>query len=140
MKNAYLIRRYFPTHTIGVLVAVDEDQNVLLSCSVLELPWVNNEHQKSCIPEGIYRVIERRTAKFGRHYWIQDVPDRTFILQHPGNYTRQILGCQLPGQAFKKLDSDDVPDVINTRVTLDKMLALLGKEYRLTIFGDGTKP
>ena len=134
MKDAYIIRKYFKTHTLGVFVAVDENQNVLMSCSILELPWLNNERRRSCIPEGVYQVKERKTARFGRHYWIQDVPERQWILQHAGNYTRQILGCQLPGQAFKKLDSDEIPDIANTRVTLDKMLALLGKEYRLTIF------
>lgn len=133
MKTAYLIRTYFATHTLGVFTAVDENHNTIMECSVLELPWKDNTFQISCIPEGKYRVIERRTDKFKRHYHIQDVPNRTYILQHPGNFTRQIEGCQLPGDRFASLNNDKIPDILNTRSTLDKMLKLLGKEYTLFI-------
>jgi hypothetical protein len=61
------------------------------------------------------------------------VPDRTFILQHPGNYTFQILGCQLPGDKITDLNKDGIPDIINTRATLNKMLSVLGNEYTLFI-------
>lgn len=131
--KAYQIRTYFPTHTQSVFTALDQQNNILLQCSILELPWRDNERKVSCFPEGIYRVVERRTDKFKRHYHILDVPERSFILQHPGNFTHQIEGCQLPGERFQHLNRDAVPDIINTRATLDKMLRLLGKEYTLYI-------
>lgn len=139
MKKAYLIRMYFPTHTVGVFVAVDGTGNTLMECSMLELPWRDNRRQESCIPEGIYHVVTRRTDKFQRHYHILGVPDRSFILQHPGNYTRQILGCQLPGDELVDINKDGIPDIKNSRRTLDKMLLHLGKEYELHI-GSFGKP
>jgi len=133
MKRAYLIRTYFPTHTLGVFVAVDENNNTLFECQMLELPWKDNNFQVSCIPEGKYLVRERRTDKFKRHYHILDVPNRTFILQHTGNFTRQILGCQLPGSKFVSLNNDEIPDVRDSRIKLNEMLKALGKEYTLFI-------
>jgi len=142
MKKAFLIRQYFEKYTIGVFVAVGEDGNILMECSMLELPWLDNTFQKSCIPEGIYIVKTRKTAKFGRHFHIQNVPGRTYILQHAGNYTRQILGCQLPGDRLTDINKDDIIDILNSRRTLDQMLAILGNEYELHIgsFGPPKHP
>lgn len=131
--KAYQIRTYYPTHTQSVFTAVDDNHNILFQCCILELPWKDNERKISCIPEGIYPVVERRTDKFKRHYHIHNVPDRSFILQHPGNFTAQIEGCQLPGERFQHLNKDVIPDIIQTRSTLDRMLRALGKEYTLYI-------
>ena len=133
MITAYLLREYYEDHTRGVLIAKDDDGNIVLSCVVLELPWKDNERIVSCIPEGMYLVRRRWTAKFKGHYHLQNVPDRTYILQHPGNYTSDIKGCQLPGLEIKHLNSDAIPDVTNTRVTLDGMLKKFGQEYILHI-------
>lgn len=133
MKKAFLIRTYHEKYTSGVFVAVGEDGNTILECSMLELPWIDNKFRISCIPEGVYMVKTRRTDKFGRHFLIQGVPNRSSILQHPGNYTRQILGCQLPGEQLTDINKDGIIDILNSRRTLDKMLALLGKEYQLHI-------
>lgn len=142
MNKAFLIRSYYEKCTVGVFVAVGEDGNTLMECSMLELPWLDNRSRESCIPEGIYRVKQRTTSKFGRHYHIQDVPARSFILQHPGNYTRQILGCQLPGDKVLDLNRDGITDIQNSRKTLDRMLSLLGPEYELHIgsFGPPQHP
>ncbi len=131
--RAYLIRTYYEKYTIGVFVAVGDDGNTLMECSMLELPWRDNKRQQSCIPEGRYTVRSRRTTRFDRHYHIQNVPDRSSILQHPGNYTRDILGCQLPGDYIIDLNKDTIPDIRNSRATLKKMLEILGAEYTLYI-------
>lgn len=100
---------------------------------MLELPWLDNTRRISCIPEGEYRVRKRRTDRFGQHYHILDVPDRDSILQHGGNYTSDILGCQLPGSKITKLNADNIPDIENSRATLKKMISFLGAEYTLFI-------
>lgn len=135
-----LIRTYYATHTAGVLLVQDDLHNVLYSCVMLELPWRDNAVQQSCIPEGEYTVVSRVSEKFKLHYHIKDVPGRSYILQHAGNYTSQILGCQLPGVKFTHLNADKIPDVLHSRRTLDRLLALLGKSYTLTIrsFADPT--
>lgn len=133
MITAYLLREYFPDYTRGVLTGHDDDGNIVLSAVVLELPWKDNERLVSCIPEGLYLVRRRWTAKFKWHYHLQDVPDRTYILQHPGNFTSQIKGCQLPGRELNYLDVDHIQDVTNSRTTLDEMLKKFGGEYILNI-------
>lgn len=134
MNHAYLIRRYFPTHTMGHLLATNQAGNILFSCCTLELPWLDNATGKSCIPEGIYPVRSRETPKFRQHYHVQEVPGREWILFHPGNYTYQLQGCILPGERFAMLDADAVPDILGTKATLNKMLSLLGKEFTLNVF------
>ena len=136
MFKAILIRQYFDTHTLGVLVALDATSNVIMTCSVLELPWMDNQRKISCIPEGTYKVQSEINVKFGKCYRILNVPGRDGILQHPGNYTKQILGCQLPGVKFTNLDSDAIPDIEQSRVTLDRMIAKLGDNYVLSIISE----
>lgn len=130
---AYQIREYFPDHTRSIFTGVDPNGNVLISCVILELPWLDNAPQISCIPEMLYTVKRRNSSKFKDHYHILDVPDRGGILQHPGNFTKDIRGCQIPGTQFTHLDKDGIPDIINTRATLNKMMRVMGEEYLLHI-------
>lgn len=133
MNTAYLIRSYFPTHTRGALIALDDAGNIKFQCVALELPWRDNAPQVSCIPEGEYRVRDRRTDKFGLHYHVQDVPAREWILFHPANYVSQLLGCIIPGSRFADLNGDGVPDIVESKATLNRMLAALGAGFRLVV-------
>lgn len=101
----------------------------------LELPWKDNAHNVSCIPEGEYLVLKMPpTAKRKYEYfWVQDVPDRSSILWHPGNYTRDILGCCLPGEELKDIDKDGITDITNTTATLKILTALMPQKFKLTI-------
>lgn len=134
MKVANLIRTYFPTYTRGTLVATDPTGNLLFQCVTLELPWLDNQPQVSCIPEGRYQVRNRRTDKFGLHYHVQDVPGREWILFHPGNYVSQLRGCILPGFHFADLNKDGIPDITDSKAALNSMLANLGQSFELNIF------
>ena len=74
------------------------------SCGILELPWRDNLKQKSCIPEGIYQTKWIKSPKFGFCYQLLDVPGRSNILIHKGNYAGDVdkgfisnsYGCLLP--------------------------------------------
>ena len=131
--TAHLIRTYHSTHTQGMLSALDEYGNILFHCVTLELPWRDNQKGTSCIPEGAYQVQHRTSPKHGDHYQVLDVPGRELILFHPGNYVWQLLGCILPGSAYKQLDADGIPDIMNTRATLNAMLAAIGPRFQLNI-------
>ncbi|HWI92763.1 MAG TPA: DUF5675 family protein [Flavisolibacter sp.] len=87
-----LIRRYHPNGTNGELFFIGG-----FICYTIELPWIHNEHQRSCIPEGGYRIIKRYSPKFGWHLHLTDVPGRELILIHPANNALQELkGCIAP--------------------------------------------
>lgn len=52
----------------------------------LEPPWLNNEPNYSCIPEGIYRCVYTFSPAFKRYlYLVEDVPGRSGIRIHSGN-------------------------------------------------------
>jgi len=75
----------------------------------LELPWKDNQQKVSCIPLGTYSVKRRHSDRFKEHFHIQDVPNRTWILIHPGNYYTQIMGCVLVGGGFSDINNDWLP-------------------------------
>jgi hypothetical protein len=71
-----------------------------------ELPWKGNQKQISCIPEGIYfckRVNNRRTLGglfIPTTFLVDEVPDRSGILFHVGNWNKDTNGCILPGVSW----------------------------------------
>lgn len=87
-----LIRKYHPEGTNGRLVL-----GGLTICATIELPWRNNEHGRSCVPEGRYQLVKRYSPKFKWHLMLKDVPGRSLILLHPANDALQELkGCIAP--------------------------------------------
>ncbi len=84
-----LCRAYDPDGTNGELRC-----NGKLVCYTIELPWLQNQHNISCIPEGRYELKKRFVQKFGPHLLVVDVPDRSWILIHPANDAKAHLkGC-----------------------------------------------
>lgn len=119
-------RGYLPTATISQIEFLD------FSCVGLELPWRDNQQDISCIPEGVYEYEVKYSVRAKRDViWINGVEGRTSIQMHPGNYTRQILGCILPGDAIKHLDGDKVLDVSNSTATFDKLLRVIPKRGQI---------
>ena len=102
-------------------------------CFTLELPWLENQRGVSCIPRGKYKAFKRQSPKNGLVVEFRNVPDRSNIQIHSGNHTRQIEGCILVGSSIAFLDGDSVPDVGNSKETLNKLLALLPDEFEVTI-------
>jgi len=102
-------------------------------CFTLELPWLNNQNNVSCIPPGLYRATKYLSPTKGLVLLLHDVPGREYIEIHAGNYTRQILGCVLVGDGIKYLDKDDIPDVTNSRMTLERLLAVAPEEITIEI-------
>ena len=111
-----LRRSYFPNGTNGVLL----NDGVVL-CYTIELPWKNNAHTISCIPEGRYPVVKRYSDKFGWHFEIMHVPDRALILIHPANDAlKELEGCIAPVTTLTGEGKGD-----NSRAMLLKLKTLL---------------
>ena len=102
-------------------------------CCTLELGWNDNQKKVSCIPNGSYQVKKRNSEKYGDHFHVQNVPNRDMILIHSGNYTSQILGCILVGEKFALIDSDQIPDVTNSKKTLATLVKLLPESFELKV-------
>lgn len=118
--------------TLGEMLAVVDNID-RMRCKTIELPWRNNEKYVSCIPVGMYRVIKRHSAKYKEHFHILDVPDRSYILIHPANFSRQLMGCIAPGRKFADIDSDGLRDVTSSRDTLNDLLAIMSDEFMIYI-------
>ena len=132
-----IIRFYEPKQTPGE-AAVMENGKVLFECKTLELPWLNNQRRISCIPKGSYKTIRHRSPKYGDCFWLQDVPGRSEILIHAGNFagsknpktgTPDTLGCILPGASFADIDGDGFKDVTSSGPTMKKLLELLPHQF-----------
>lgn len=135
--KAVLSRKYNNIQTPGRLVVFDGDK-VRLQVLTLELPWNNNQRRMSCIPEGVYKVHKIYSPKFGNCFFVNDVPDRSAIEIHAGNYASLLppsdtSGCILPGLARGDINDDGVEDITNSRDALHKMLNILPDEFKLYI-------
>lgn len=119
--------------TLGDFRLFDEDCKMLFHCKTLELPWKENKVRQSCVPSGTYDVVFRTSARFSRHYHLTDVPGRTYILIHPGNYHSQIEGCILVGENLVDINGDGYLDVTSSRNTLNKLLMIAPKGFKLDI-------
>jgi len=97
MINLLLIRDTFSkVSTLGELFLNGERM-----CDTLENPWIDNQRNISCIPEGEYPVRLRYPRESATrdyvHLLVQDVPDRDWILFHRGNFPKDTSGCILVG-------------------------------------------
>ena len=100
--NLLLIRDTFTEEsTIGELFLNGERM-----CDTLENPYINNERNISCIPEGQYKVRLRKASESGSrdylHLLVEDVPKRDWILFHRGNTAKDTSGCILVGMGSQQ--------------------------------------
>lgn len=119
--------------TIGTGLIFDNLGRMLFEFQTLELPFLNNKVGVSCIPSGQYKVEKRQSERFGSHFLVKDVTGRSMILIHLGNYHRNTSGCILVGSEHKYLDSDNCLDVIESRITMKKLVEILPTNFELTI-------
>lgn len=141
-------RSYGKKQTTGSLSVFDED-TMVFQCKSLELPYLENHQNISCIPPGTYdceRIIHR---KHGVCWLVKDVPGRSGILFHAGNFAAErillerailrnvrkvdTLGCIMPGLRFFDLNDDGNLDVIDSTKAMDVLRVLLPQKFQLII-------
>ena len=93
-------------------------------CYTLERPWLNNEQNVSCIPEGNYKGRFQASGSFpDMRMYFQDIPDRSSVMFHWGNYVHNSKGCPLLGESVNT--SGDM-FIANTKSTVLKVEQLVG--------------
>jgi len=105
----------------------------IFSCKTLELPYLMNIQNISCIPVGLYTVVPRYSEKYKNHYHVIDVDRRDSILIHVGNYKTQTEGCILIGKDFVFINDDEYLDISSSRKTLKELLKTAPEGFRLEI-------
>lgn len=122
MKKLTLLRTVSSDKgTLGILYYNND-----ILCYTLELPWKDNKTSISCVPCGTYRCELWNSPKFGMTYELQDVPGRSKILIHKGNWVTDINGCVLVGMQQSILDgSNNRYSVFNSTEAFRKFVKIL---------------
>jgi len=141
--RAILFREYYKEQTHGTLTVYDEDSgDEVFKCRTLELPDRDNQMNISCIPEGFYDVVPRTSKKYGNHLHVLDVPERSYILIHPANYVgsknprtghSDLRGCIAVGQRFGDINSDGIPEILNSKNTMKELMKVAPDGFVLEV-------
>ncbi len=109
------------------------------NCRTLELPWLNNQQNISCVPTGTYLCkYQFMWRELAYRYCLQAVPNRTGIYFHGGNFATgkkiDTKGCILLGASYNDLDGNGTPDIVSTNLIVTAFEKLLnGKDFTLII-------
>lgn len=141
MDYIVFIQRTYKDRVTLSNIEVFDGSNVIYRCKGLELPWVNNERRISCVPEGLYTTVARKSARYDEHFHLLDVPARDLILIHHGNFvTRDTLGCIIVGRTISDIDGDGICDVTSSKATMDELKNVLPDEFITVIYKEGDDP
>ena len=114
-----------------------EGMAIKYRAKTIELPDLGNQHNISCIPEGKYDTVKMVHPKLGNVFSVLNVPDRTGIMIHSGNYVNgnhhDSTGCILPGEFFEDLDGNGTIDVCNSKKVMDCLNEILPDKFTLII-------
>lgn len=103
-----LTRSYLPHCTAGIVSHQGEQL-----CVTLELPWLNNQPNISCVVEGVYTLSLHHSPTHGAclalsaaslGVTIAGPSLRSHCLIHKANAASQLQGCIAPGLKFGCLD------------------------------------
>lgn len=134
--NVVLSRTYQENETLGGLYILD-GQKYIWDCRCIELPWLNNQHNISCIPAGTYPVVKFVSPTKGNVFLLKDVPGRDKVEIHIGNYAAErkidTIGCILPGTRFVDLNKDGILDVADSTKTMKKLWGILPDNFKIVI-------
>lgn len=118
--------------TEGVMT-VYQDNEPIFKCYSLELEEDINAKRDDCIPRGVYNVEKRQSTKYKHHFHVLDVPNRSYILIHQGNFNFSTLGCILVGATLSDINGDGYRDTTSSVATMNKLNKILPNSFKLTI-------
>lgn len=134
-----------PEGTFGVL----KDANGAVLYHTAELPEdggrasVHNEREVDCIPAGTYVCTLVKSPKFGLVYEVTNIPNRSHVLIHAGNYAgnvdrgfkSHVKGCIILGTKMGVLDGQMA--VKESKVALASFMnTMQGRDFVLMISWD----
>lgn len=132
MARLVLVRySYAPYGTYGCLFGAGD------RLWTVEQPWRLNMRQRSCVPEGTYKIIPHNSAKYPNTFALINhqlnvyyqpgpgVPEdaRKAILIHPANVPEDLAGCIAPGTALGFMR--DRLAVVNSKVAMQAVRRVL---------------
>lgn len=116
---------YHPAGVLGRLYLPDGSH-----LFTVERPWLGNQPFFSCIPEGVYELWPFNGRRFKNVWQVMNVPERSAILIHAGNFPSDLQGCIAIGDRL--LESSF--GVANSRKALKRLREALGSgEHQIEI-------
>jgi len=109
--------------TIGTLKI-----NKQVFCTTLEPPDLLNEVNVSSIPAQQYRCRPFNSSKFGDTFEVCNIPGRTYVIFHWGNWDDDTEGCILLGESIRYFDTGG-RGLWNSKGTFNAFMGAL-KRYR----------
>jgi len=126
-----LKRTYNEKTTTGFLTLESK-----FSIRTLELPYLSNMRNVSCIPEGVYHVIKQsatqeRPYNFFR-FW--SVPNRSGILIHKITYVKDLKGCIGVGLILLENPENKSVKMLESTTALNKLWLEAEEQFAIKIF------
>lgn len=99
MRIFTAMRDYFSDHTYAVWY---DEKSFPIGIKSIELPWKDNQHDISCIPEGEYicTPYTSPTKIPPNVFLLQNTAPRTSVEIHVANFASDLKACIAPGLDF----------------------------------------
>ena len=129
-------RTYEPNFTLGSMFVL-RGEELVHRCKCIELPWISNQRNVSCIPEGEYNAIKESHQTKGKVFRLLYVRGRSGILIHKGNYVAGYVkdseGCILPGLYHEDINGDGNMDVAESGKAMDALWDNLPDKFKVIV-------
>lgn len=103
-----------------------------LLCLTLEEPYRLNQKDVSCIPAGKYSWFKRLSPKRGYEVIeLKDVPGRTNVQIHVGNFLKDTEGCVLVGT--QRSDEGAPPSIHESKLAFRLLMAAVAENATGTL-------
>jgi len=115
----------------AILGSLYDEHKKLEVAKTLENPWLNNKTSISAISNGRYDVRPYSSEKYKKAFCLSNVPGRSAILIHQGNYEKDTEGCILVGAEWAFLFGEIA--VSKSRATLNYLIENYPEGFLLDI-------
>lgn len=123
----YTIERHIISNK--AILGIWKDEKGFELCRTLENP-IRQTIKDSAIPCGTYECVKDNTGKF-QFYKVLNVPNRSNIEIHQGNYESDTEGCILIGATWAIMNNKLA--VTSSNATLQKLKKVLPPKFMLSI-------
>jgi hypothetical protein len=120
-------------NTLGFVTLTNSRGRIIFNAVSLELPYLDNKENVSCIPTGTYRAIKTQSKSKGEVILLKNVPNRKSILVQIGNYTKDTLGSILLGEEIWFSEGTDEHYITLSTITTKCLLRACSEELFIVI-------
>ena len=137
-----IMSRRYNLHETQAALFVMDGVDKLFECRTIELPAIviplkPNARNVTCIPEGEYKVEKYYSPTKGECFLVKDVPGRSMIEIHKGNFASgkkvDTEGCILPGMLLADINDDGNMDVAQSDKAMRQLLNILPTHFKLHV-------